>query len=190
MPALLSVANLGPVAAAGRYEGALAASIRSWKLGGRRDLTAALGGLLATAVGSLAPPDLPVALVGVPVRSDSFRRRGGDLIDDLVRAAAAQLPNAVPVAALRWRRAAAEQVGSTAQQRRRNVAGAMIAAAPAGAAAPAVAVVVDDVLTTGATVAEAHRALREAGCRAVATAVLAVATDDAASGARPGADAG
>jgi predicted amidophosphoribosyltransferase len=67
-------------------------------------------------------------------------------------------------------RATPPQTNLTAGERHANVAGAFIAA-------PAVAgrhvILVDDVVTTGATVAECARALRAAGARRVG--VLAVA---------------
>jgi predicted amidophosphoribosyltransferase len=56
--------------------------------------------------------------------------------------------------------------------RRENVRGAFRTATTAGLRGRAV-LLVDDVMTTGSTAHEAARALRDAGARAVAVAVLA-----------------
>jgi predicted amidophosphoribosyltransferase len=79
---------------------------------------------------------------------------------------------AVVVPALRHARAVADQAGLAVADRRANLAGALAVRRPARLAARAV-LVVDDIVTTGATGAEAVRALTEAG--AAVTAVVAVA---------------
>jgi predicted amidophosphoribosyltransferase len=58
-------------------------------------------------------------------------------------------------------------------QRRANVVGAMRARRRASARRDAAALVVDDIVTTGATAAEAVRALGAAGVRVVGIAVVA-----------------
>lgn len=173
--------GIGPVIAAAEYRGAMAAAVRAWKLGGRRDLTRPLAAMLAVPVDRLAPPDVAVALVPVPVRPASRRRRGRDVVADLV-AVLDTSPGAAPRHALHWRRRVGEQVGAGQAQRRRNVAGAMTAVRPLSGPA----IVVDDVLTTGATVAEAVRALRAAGADPVAACVLAIAAQQRADARAPG----
>ncbi|KJY25776.1 phosphoribosyltransferase family protein, partial [Streptomyces katrae] len=75
---------------------------------------------------------------------------------------------------LRLRRQVADQAGLGARQRWENLAGAL-EVRPGGTrmAAGARIVVVDDVVTTGATLEEAARALRAAGLWADAAAVVA-----------------
>ncbi len=170
-PLMLHRAGIGPVAASGAYGGGLAAAIRSWKLAGRRDLTEPLAEHLAAAVALLVPPGMAVALLPVPARRISRRRRGADLVAELVERAAGRLPQARPVAGLRFEREVAEQVGASAAQRRDNLSGSM--RARSGLTGPAL--VVDDILTTGATLTEAVRAVAAAGAAPVAAAVLAVA---------------
>ncbi|MGP3686421.1 ComF family protein [Streptomyces sp. IBSNAI002] len=65
---------------------------------------------------------------------------------------------------LRLRRAVADQAGLGARERRENLAGAL-EACPGGARLTAGAglVLVDDLITTGATLAEAARAVRAGG---------------------------
>ncbi len=160
--------DVGIVAAVGRYDGGLAAAIRDWKLAGRRDLTDPLGEALASAVAVLTGSGAVVSAIPVPVRPASRRRRGCDLIAELAAAAQRRVPGLEVVPALRWDRAVSEQVGAPAEARRANLAGAMRAVGPL--AGPAV--VIDDVLTTGATLTEATRAVRAAGGAPVAAAVL------------------
>lgn len=158
-----------PVAGADTYQGATAAAIKDFKLGGAHRLGGLLAEHLAEAVAHLLGPPGPVALVPVPVRPASRRRRGADLLRLVCGHAARLLPGARVAPALGWRRTVGEQVGRDAGSRMANLAGAMVAQPVQG---PVIAV--DDIMTTGATVGEAVRALRAAGCAPVAGAVLAV----------------
>jgi predicted amidophosphoribosyltransferase len=157
-----------PVAAADGYAGAMAGAIRAWKLGGQRALLSCLADHLAEAVVHLLAPPAGFCLVPVPARSASLRRRGEDLVGRLAMATCGQLADCEVRPALGWQRTVAEQVGGNPWQRSRNLAGAMVAQPVGGPV-----VVIDDVLTTGATLGEAVRALRAAGCTPVAGAVLA-----------------
>jgi predicted amidophosphoribosyltransferase len=163
--------GIGPVIATARYTGGMASVIRDWKLHGRRDLTAPLGSVLTAALAGWLPPDGTVRMVPVPVRAASRRRRGRDVIADLAMAAARELPALHVAHCLRWTRRVGDQVGTGAAARSGNVAGAMAARGPQRGPV----LVVDDVLTTGATITEAARALRTAGASPIAAAVLAVA---------------
>jgi predicted amidophosphoribosyltransferase len=76
--------------------------------------------------------------------------------------------------ALRHSRQVTDQVGLTHQQRAHNLAGALAVRRAARSRLPLRAVViVDDVMTSGATLAEAARAIRAAGGRPIGAAVLA-----------------
>ena len=147
-----------------------------------------LGELLALAV-AMALDDLvavassaDLLLVPVPSRPGSVRQRGHDPTTNLVRAAATRLSTwgtpATCVPLLRTRPGLADQAGLDALARALNLAGAFRAHAPAvrrlaRAGRPLHVVVCDDVLTTGATAAEAQRALRAVGLPPLA--VVAVA---------------
>jgi predicted amidophosphoribosyltransferase len=69
-------------------------------------------------------------------------------------------------------RATDSQVGKDAAQRKSNVAGAF---KWMGGAAPSQVVLVDDVCTTGATLSECARVLRQVGVKRVCAAVVAFA---------------
>ena len=73
--------------------------------------------------------------------------------------------------ALVLRGSVADSAGLSADQRRRNLAGRLRARAPTdGIGQP---IVIDDIVTTGATLAEAGRALTAAGSQPSAAAVIA-----------------
>lgn len=175
-----------PTWAAARFEGALAGLLTAYKDEGRRDLRPALGALLAASVDAALgghPPAAyalrhrngPVLLVPVPSSRASRRRRGDVPLAGLAAAAvegAARSELAV-ADALVLRRRVADQAGLSARDRARNLEHAM--AARPGWTTPlkgASCVLVDDVLTTGATLLEASRALRRAGARSVCAATI------------------
>jgi predicted amidophosphoribosyltransferase len=136
-----------------------------------------------------------VLVVPVPTSHGSRRRRGDDPVGDLAVAAVAAVNGtgpskshrpphgtAVPgrgaglvvVRALAHTRRVADQAHLDRRARADNLAGAMAVSAPWRAAvAGATCVVVDDVVTTGATLAEAARALLDAGAQHVVAATCA-----------------
>ncbi|NVI92385.1 phosphoribosyltransferase family protein, partial [Actinomadura sp. BRA 177] len=104
----------------------------------------------------------------------AVRRRGHDPLRGLVEVAVRRLrADGVPVTmldALRQRGRVADQAGLTAVQRAANLRGAVeVRADVAGRRV----VLVDDVVTTGASLAEAARALRAAGSDLLGTATIA-----------------
>ncbi|MBF4161872.1 ComF family protein [Nocardioides acrostichi] len=150
-----------------------------------------LGRLLAGAITGIlhdtgCPPDLPgpaVLLVPVPSRRSASRQRGVDATGVLVKEAARVLRAAGhparTSALLRLGAGVRDQAGLDVAERARNLSGAMAcpssALRRAGREVPRLrgAVVCDDVLTTGATLAEAGRALRAVGLPVLGSAVVA-----------------
>ncbi|WP_190860120.1 phosphoribosyltransferase family protein [Actinomadura sp. RB99] len=123
-----------------------------------------------------ATPTEPIPIVWVPSRRGAARRRGHDPMRQAVAVAVQRLrAGGVPVVALgglRQCRRVADQAGLGAKARRDNLNGALEAVARAPLAGRRV-VLVDDVVTTGASLAEAARALREAGADVAAAATVA-----------------
>ncbi|TDQ51963.1 ComF family protein [Actinorugispora endophytica] len=168
-----------PVWAAWPYAGRGREVLLAFKDGGRRALAERLSHALAGAVRAAARGSGGVLLVPVPARPSSARRRGYDPVLSLAVAAAVRLREQAVEArvepVLRYARGTRDQVGLDAAARRANLEGAMRARPRAGPPRRdgRGVVVVDDVLTTGSTLAEAVRALGEAGVRAAGAAVLA-----------------
>ncbi|KUL41125.1 ComF family protein [Streptomyces regalis] len=109
----------------------------------------------------------PLLLVPVPSARGAVRARGHDPARRIALAAAGELRRAgTParvLAVLRQRRAVADQSGLNSRQRLDNLAGALTVAPGGGrllAGGPVV--LVDDLMTTGASLAEAARAVRAA----------------------------
>lgn len=182
-------AGMPPAWAAAPYEGALRAALVAWKDADRRDLGQVLAPVLAGALarGVVADPvtravlaagNGPVLAVPVPSSAASVRRRGDAPLQQLVRRACAVLDPAgsalLPAPALALRRRVADQAGLGHRARAANLEHAM---AVRGRWRPVVAgatcLVLDDVLTTGATLLEAARALRAGGAAHVAVVTVA-----------------
>ncbi|MFF3405642.1 ComF family protein [Streptomyces sp. NPDC002742] len=117
----------------------------------------------------------PVLLVPVPSARGAVRARGHDPARRIALAAAGELRRAGTPArvlgVLRQRRAVADQSGLNSRQRLENLAGALevVAGGERLLARGGPVVLVDDLMTTGASLAEAARAVRAAqsGARAL-----------------------
>ncbi|MFA1548575.1 ComF family protein [Actinomadura chokoriensis] len=177
-PVRLAPAGLPSPWTVAAYEGPLRAILAAYKERGRTALAVPLGEALATAVqAALTPgPDPPAAVVAVWVPSGrkAVRRRGHDPLRGLAEVAVRRLrADGVPVTmadALRQRGGVADQAGLTAVQRAANLHGAVeVRAHVAGSRV----VLVDDVVTTGASLAEAARALHAAGADVTGAAAIA-----------------
>jgi predicted amidophosphoribosyltransferase len=171
--------------AVGAYDGALKLMVNAHKEQQRLALARPLGDLLAVAVLGHVRHCLPgpVLLVPVPSRRGVVRRRGHDPLLRLTRRAATSL-RADGVAARVWSplasvRSVQDQAGLSAHERGRNLRHSMSSRRGARGEPPTpggerpVVVVVDDVITTGATLREAQRALEETGVRVDGVAAVA-----------------
>lgn len=183
-----------PPWAATPYAGAVRDAVLAHKERRVLALAAPLGGWLALAVAAAlregpapgGPCPAPVVLVPVPSRRAGVRARGHDATARMTRAAATGLRPALgaPVVVaplLRLRPGVLDQSGLTASARAANLAGSMACDARrlarlARRVGRARVVVCDDVVTTGATVREAQRALEASGVPVLAVAAVAATT--------------
>jgi len=155
--------------AAGRYQGPLRDALLALKFRGVRALARPLADLVLAECAAALSADVE-ALVPVPLARARERERGFNQARLVADRLGPRL--GVPVRA-RWLARARDTVPQTdlsASARRANVAGAFVASSSASGRH---IVVIDDVLTTGATVAECARALRAAGAARVGVVTVA-----------------
>ena len=150
-----------PVWAIAELAGPQHSMIGAWKDAGRRDLDRFFADAAGRAAAGIAPQFTglgPVSVVPVPSRASSTRRRGIDqpllLADAAARGLAsggvdAQVADVLAIGK-------GEQRGASARERWRQASSVHVRRAPE---APGVALLVDDVMTTGATIAAAARAI-------------------------------
>jgi predicted amidophosphoribosyltransferase len=172
---------LPPIRAITRYSGPVRAAILAGKEHGRTDLPALIGNAVGSALLRLQRAALlpgQVWIVPAPSRRAAARRRGGDPVTLMARAAAGRMAGygvfggVAPCLYTAGR--ARDSVGLDAAGRAANLAGRVRLRQSATPPVGARVVLLDDVLTTGSTSLASIRALDEAGI-AVAC-VLAVAT--------------
>lgn len=143
-----------------RFEGVPARVMRALKEDSRTGLARDLAPALGSAVDQLGGG----ILVPIPTSRASFRRRGFRVAELVARRAG--LPSK---RLLRQGRQTADQRGLDLAGRRANVAGSLIARD----AASRRVIVLDDVLTTGATIEEAVRALTAGGAHVIGAVTIA-----------------
>ena len=153
-----------PVCSGLAFDGVAARVLRAIKEDGRTGLAAALAPALKAALIRAGAAD--AVLVPMPTSQRAYRRRGYRVPELLIRRTGRR-----PRRLLRYARRTSDQRGLDHDARARNVAHSLVANGAAGLRV----VLVDDVVTTGASLAEAVRALHAAGAEVVA-AVTAAAT--------------
>ncbi|GES34082.1 phosphoribosyltransferase family protein [Streptomyces angustmyceticus] len=170
-------AGLPRVWAGAPYADEVRAVLLAHKERGALRLAGSLGEVLAGAVRGLCGGS-PQLLVPVPSARRAVAGRGHDPVRRTALAAARELRRsggaARVLAVMRQRRAVSDQAGLSARERLANVAGALEVPGASGRLLTGRSVVlVDDLVTTGATLAEAARAVRAAGGRVTGAAVVA-----------------
>ncbi|MFC8128956.1 ComF family protein [Streptomyces sp. NPDC057302] len=178
--------GLPVVHAAAPYEDAVRALLLAHKERGALGLAGPLGAGLAGAVWAGlrgVRGETQVLLVPVPSARGAVRARGHDPVRRIALAAAGELRRggtpARVLCVLRQRRAVADQSGLNSRQRQVNLRGALEVTAGGGRliAGGGRVVVVDDLMTTGASLVEAARAIRDAHTESEKRAVVVTARE-------------
>jgi ComF family protein len=151
---------------AARFEGPLQELIHRFKYGKKVHLSRPLGLLTAAALGNVAPLFSADYLVPVPLHRRRLRERGfnqSQLIG-LILAKSWKIPLSVHnLRRIRWTK---PQTGLSAAERERNIRDAFEVAMP-GKFKGKRLLLVDDVYTTGSTVTECAKTLRQSGAKEV-----------------------
>jgi len=158
------------VTALGVFDPAWRSIIHALKYQGRATLADPLGRLLAEAGLGILPAD---CIVPVPTDPAKRRLRGFGHAEAIAQALARDLRVPCEESGLRMTRRVADQTRLSGPERVRNLDEAFTADSTRLFQGSAV-IVVDDVMTTGATIREAARALKAAGASIVYGAVLCV----------------
>lgn len=167
--------RLQSVWAAAAYEGTLTTVLRAYKDDGRRDLLPWLSALLEQSLTALIlVRGVPAGSIVVPLPSSvrANRFRGDRPVEALVADAAGRVGLST-VRGLGMRRRVRDAVGLRSAERMSNIADAM--AGDARLLTGQQVVLADDIMTTGASMAEAQRAVRSAGGVVVGRVVVASA---------------
>ncbi|GGV30664.1 hypothetical protein GCM10010277_13800 [Streptomyces longisporoflavus] len=147
--------------------GAVRAGLRGGEASGRGCVAGERDGGAGGDGGAGVGGDAAVLLVPVPSTRGSVRARGHDPVRRIALAAAGELrrggTRARVLCVLRQRRAVADQSGLNSRQRQANLHGALEVIAGGGRllSGGGRVVIVDDLMTTGASLAEAARAIRD-----------------------------
>jgi predicted amidophosphoribosyltransferase len=161
-----------PVWASLEYAGTVRAVLLAFKDHGRTDagpaLARALRASVVAAIADVRPPERAgsVSLVTIPSTRAAFRSRGYHPTELMLRRAGF----AVGSRSLRLARQVADQAGLDAAGRARNRSGSFAASQRLAGRA---CLIVDDIVTSGATVREAKRAIEAVGGRVIGAAALA-----------------
>lgn len=189
-PGLMDVGGrvLLPVVAAGVYREELAQALLSFKRHGQYQLRSSLGRALAGAVRTASPGTEVSCLIPVPSSNAAFLERGFSPIHLLLQEVSRQVPGLAVQDVLRKTGSGGLQLpggqkGLDRGGRAKRVRGSMqVRQRGRNQVAGQRCIIVDDVLTTGATLAEAARALHVSGAVVTGAIVLAATRPPDSSG--------
>ncbi|MGA8874521.1 MAG: ComF family protein [Candidatus Korobacteraceae bacterium] len=165
----------------GEYEAGLRALIHLLKYERVTPVAAPLGEMLARAVTEvIGSCDAHPVLIPVPLHKSRRRSRGFNQSELIAHAAVRHLPQTLEVldGALIRHRDTVSQVGLSREERIENMRDAFRVAQPSRINGRDI-VLVDDVMTTGTTLSECARVLKQAGAERVWAATVARAFDSA-----------
>ena len=169
-------AEIGACLAPLRYEGAVREALLDYKFHGSQSRCTGFGDLLAQAAAEHFGGQFDLVTY-VPVSKKRRKERGYDQSYLLARETCRHWDTAPAALLQKTKDNPAQSSLSSREERQKNVAG-VYAAVNEEKIRGARILLIDDILTTGATLREAARVLREAGAERVICATLAAADED------------
>lgn len=169
-------AEIGACLAPLRYEGAVRDALLNYKFHGSQSRCTGFGDILAQAAAEHFGGQFDLVTF-VPVSKKRRRERGYDQSFLLARETCRHWDTAPAALLQKTKDNVAQSSLSSREERQKNVAG-VYAAMNEEKIHGARILLIDDILTTGATLREAARVLREAGAEKVICATLAAADED------------
>lgn len=159
------------------YGGAVSVAVKRFKYARRSDLAVRLGRAVGACVARRLGTGCVDVVIAVPLHAQRRAERGFEQAELLAREVATILATERVPGALRRVRPTRVQASLAREERRINVDGAFVVCDPSRLRGLRV-LLVDDVVTTGATLAAAASALRNAGAASVRAAAFAVRDDE------------
>ncbi len=159
----------------GYYEGHLQDIIHDLKFQFLKPLAVGLGERMADMIVPRSDRIRPDMVIPVPLHDSRRYYRGFNQAEELAREIAHRLDIPLQSDVLHMRRKTRQQARLPASQRETNVRGAFAVSDDRGLLPGRRVILVDDVTTTGATLRENARVLREAGVTKIVAAVAATA---------------
>ena len=156
--------------AAGRYQGGFSDAINRLKYRNQLSLAAPLGRRLAAALSGIGAESRPEVVIPVPLHPSRLRQRGYNQAMELSRSVGRAFNCPIAPLLLQRVRHTPPQQGLSAAERRGNLRNAFRLTRSVH---NQVILLIDDVMTTGETVRECSRALRNGGAAEVMVAVVA-----------------
>jgi ComF family protein len=153
------------------YEDDVRKSLLRYKFRGQRSYSGCYGRMIAMKASQVFAQDIDV-VTWVPLSSRRLRKRGYDQVELLARSVSAELEIPHERLLVKKRDNLTQSSLKTAYERRANVLGAYQVCGKETISGAGI-LLLDDIITTGATVSECARVLREAGAKCVYCAAVA-----------------
>lgn len=165
-----SLPGTGAMTAVWYYDGAVRDSILGFKFRGKRSRADGYGRALAMRV--LRDLPMPDVVVAVPISARRLKERGYDQAELLAKAVARELGCPYEGALRKHKDNAANSSLESAKERKANVKDVYRVVLPEAVAGKRV-LLIDDIVTTGATLSECARTLKDAGAAEVVCGTVA-----------------
>jgi ComF family protein len=168
--------NILLVRSLGRFDDYYKELIHRFKYGKKIPLGRRLGQRLGETIDDESSFSKSDFLIPVPLHKSRYRERGFNQSDILAEGISKVIGLSVLKSVLKRKKNTKDQTNLSFQQREENVRGAFVVSEPEVINGKKI-ILVDDVITTGATLSECARMLKQAGAEKILGMTIAVVTD-------------